>query len=126
MKALRHPALWFAAFGAWFATLWWLSSQVREFPPALDFRLSDKVLHFGWFFGGAGLFAAALFRLDPTRPFLRRALLGVIVLTLVGISDELHQATVPGRDATFADLLADFLGACTGILVFERLKRVLE
>lgn len=126
MALLRHPALWLAAFLAWFGTLWWLSSAPREFPAALDFRASDKLLHFGYFFGGSGLFSAWWFRRHPDQPAWRRILFAWILLTLVGVSDEWHQSTVPGRDATLSDLLADSLGALAGALVFHACRRTLS
>lgn len=125
MGILRHQGLWLAAFLTWFAVLWWLSSAPRQFPEPLGFRASDKVLHFGYFFGGSGLFSAWWFRRSPDQAPWRRILVAWIVLTLVGISDEWHQSTVPGRDATLSDLLADSLGALAGALVFHACRRPL-
>ncbi|MEP4079791.1 VanZ family protein [Haloferula sp.] len=125
MRLPRHPALWLALFGIWFGVTWWLSSAPRDFPSGLDFRASDKVLHFGWYFGGCGLFSAALFRLRPELPTARRILIAVAVVALCGIIDEFHQATVPGRDATIGDFLADTLGALAGAIVFQKIHKIL-
>jgi VanZ family protein len=35
----------------------------------------------------------------------------------VGVPDELHQATLPGRVAGLDDLLADAVGVCVGLWV---------
>lgn len=44
-----------------------------------------------------------------------KAVIGVIMIaTLYGLSDELHQAIVPVRNASGQDLLVDMLGACDG------------
>ena len=44
-----------------------------------------------------------------------RALFAAIVLaTLYGITDELHQSFVPNRQTDVKDVLVDFLGACAG------------
>ena len=121
----RHPAFWLLLFVTWFGVTWWLSSVTHQFPSELSFRASDKVLHFGWFFGGSGLFSAALFRFRPELPATRRILIALAVIALCGIIDELHQATVPGRDATIGDFLADTLGGLVGALVFHRFHRIL-
>jgi VanZ family protein len=126
-RVVRNPSLWFAAFALWFGTLWWLSSRVNDFPPGLDFRFSDKLLHFGWFFGGALLFSAFLFRRNPAAPRWGRALaLTVLVVGLTGALDEFHQSHVPGRSGNDpADFTADLLGAFAGALVFRKAHRLI-
>ena len=126
-RLVRNPSLWFAAFAVWFGTLWWLSSRVNHFPPGLDFRFSDKLLHFGYFFGGALLFSAYLFRLRPSVPRWGRVLaLTVIVVGLTGALDEFHQSHVPGRSGNDpADFTADLLGAFAGALVFRKSHRLI-
>lgn len=126
-RTVRHPALWLGAFVVWFSTLWWLSSKVQHFPPGLDFRFSDKLIHFGYFFGGAGLLSAFLYRLQPERPDWRRIfLLTFLVVGLTGALDEWHQSHVPGRSGNDpADLCADLTGALAGTLVFRRFHRAI-
>ncbi|MEM1085229.1 MAG: VanZ family protein [Verrucomicrobiota bacterium] len=126
MQLFRHPALWLFLFLVWFGVTWWLSSAPRQFPSGLQFQASDKVLHFGWYFGGCGLFSAALFRHRPELPAARRILIAVAVIAVCGIIDEIHQSTVPGRDATLGDFLADTSGALVGALVFHKLRRFLS
>ena len=123
MRLPHHPALWSSAFVLWFCVTWWLSSEPREFPEGLQFRSSDKILHFGWYFGAAGLFSAFLPAWNPGFPPARRHLVAVLVLALCGIIDEIHQSTVPGRDATIGDFLADTLGALAGTLTFTWFRR---
>lgn len=41
-------------------------------------------------------------------------ILAFLISTLYGVSDELHQSFVPGRDASIYDLLADTIGAFLG------------
>ena len=126
-RLVRNSWLWLAAFAIWFGTLWWLSSRVNHFPPGLDFRFSDKLLHFGYFFGGALLFSAYLFRLRPSVPRWGRVLaLTVIVVGLTGALDEFHQSHVPGRSGNDpADFTADLLGAFAGALVFRKSHRLI-
>ena len=44
-----------------------------------------------------------------------RALLTIVLATLYGMSDELHQSYVPGRDADRLDVVADCIGAAAGV-----------
>jgi VanZ family protein len=43
------------------------------------------------------------------------AVLAVLLSTLYGVSDELHQMFVPGRMADWADIVADAVGAMYGV-----------
>lgn len=126
-RLVRNPFLWLAAFAIWFGTLWWLSSRKNDFPPGLDFRFSDKLLHFGWFFGGALMFSAFLYRFDPDSPRWGRSLaLTVLVVGLTGALDEWHQSHVPGRSGNDpADFAADLLGAFAGAMVFRKAYRLI-
>jgi len=124
MRLPRHPGIWFAGFALWFGVLWWLSSRVHHVPPALSFQASDKILHFGWFLGGAGLLSAALFLVSPHGSTVKRVILTTLIVTLVGVIDEYHQSLVPGRHGNDPyDLTADFIGALTGSLLFQPFRR---
>ena len=43
--------------------------------------------------------------------------MAIIIASVYGIFDELHQLLIPGRSAEFLDWLADFFGAMTGVLI---------
>jgi VanZ family protein len=45
--------------------------------------------------------------------------LAVVLSTLYGVSDELHQAFVPGRHADLWDVVKDALGAVLGALAYR-------
>lgn len=126
-RPTRQPYFWLASYAIWFGVLWWLSSRKPDFPPDLTFQYSDKVLHFGYFFGGAGLLSAFLFRLDPVSPrWGKILLLTVITCGVVGLIDEWHQSFVPDRSGNDpADLSADLIGAFCGALVFRRSHRLI-
>lgn len=104
---------WRRALGAVGAVLWAatiaLASATPD-PPGADvvpeIPYLDKVVHLGLF-----AVLGALLRLAGLRP-------GVAWLLAAtwGLLDELHQSTVPGRDADPFDLLADAAGAYLGIL----------
>ncbi len=78
----------------------------------LPFR--DKAIHFveygvlGW------LCARAAAQSWPSVPIRRTFAFAVFVSTLYGLSDEVHQALVPGRSSELADVVADFVGSIAG------------
>ena len=132
---MRLPApcyrstIWFASFAIWFVVLWVLSSGPLLAPPVPEIPHIDKVLHFGYYFGGAGLLSAALFlfRQSPRLGWDVIHLTVIVLVTTTGIIDEWHQSWYEFRSGNDAgDLAADFLGAVTGTLVFRRFRRVLS
>jgi VanZ family protein len=126
-RLTRLPWFWLAAFAVWFGTLWWLSSRPNPFSTELPFRVNDKLQHFGYFFGGAGLFSAFLFRLNPEQPNWGKAFrLTLLAAALVGAIDEHHQSYTPNRSGHDpADFAADVIGAMCGALVFRRAHRLI-
>lgn len=127
-RFFRHPAFWSVCFVAWFSWLWWLSSAPREFPEALKFTDSDKVIHFGFYLGGSGLLSAALYLMPRKKPlkWWRQILLATAVMALVGASDEFHQSFVPNRSGNDPfDLTADVLGSLAGAFAFRKLHWIL-
>lgn len=117
----RQPAFWLGAFLCWLAALWLLSAFPRTgdyMPPIPHF---DKIVHFGYFFGGSGLFSAWQFRRDPGNPNWSRIILTAIALLgLIGCLDEFHQSFTPGRSGNDpSDVLADTVGAACGAFVFK-------
>jgi VanZ family protein len=83
-------------------------------PELLQFRWSDKLLHFG-VYGVVGF--TALIGAGRRRYALSRAaqLEAVGLAALHGFVDEVHQAFVPGRLASVGDGVADLLGAVVGV-----------
>ncbi len=88
-------------------------------PELMHFRFADKLMHFGAYsvVGALALVGSARRRLSLGRAALMEA---VLVATVHGALDEVHQGFVPGRDASFGDLAADFLGACVGAWLCAR------
>jgi VanZ family protein len=91
----------------WMALIFFLSS--RSDVPAPDlFWQQDKVFHL-FLFGVLGLLLA--FSLTPPAiSSWRRVLLITALVTVYGVTDELHQYFVPGREASAWDVLADGVG----------------
>jgi len=48
-------------------------------------------------------------------------ILSVLLSSLYGISDEIHQYFVPYRDADLIDVLADMLGGIMGVYIYQAL-----
>jgi hypothetical protein len=80
----------------------------------------DKVVHFVEY-GVLGFLLARLIT-NAQSGFSRVFLLCLVVIlaTLYGISDEVHQAFVPGRNASPWDVAADGLGGLMGAVIYKR------
>lgn len=102
-----------------------LSSQSHLPAPLAPLSGIDKALHAGWFFL-LGLLAYRAGRVGEGWPRRRTAFLVILGALLWGISDEAHQAFVPGRDVEAADVAADVAGAAAAALVAEPLLRRLR
>jgi VanZ family protein len=116
-------ALWLHAPPlAYAALLYHLSSA----PLTSTLPAGDKTVHVVAYAGLAGLTVRSLFfgtRWSPGHVFSAASLLAI----LYGISDEWHQAFVPGRSSGVDDVIADaagaLLGAALGVLVYVTLDR---
>ena len=53
----------------------------------------------------------------------KRIIIGIIVVLLYSISDEIHQLFVEGRSCEIRDVLIDTIGGSSSILLYERLRR---
>jgi VanZ family protein len=77
----------------------------------------DKVAHFTVFAGITGLFAIGLGA--------RGAFPAMLIVWVVGLADELHQATLRGRSADWSDWLVDAAaaGLAAAVLTWMRARR---
>jgi VanZ family protein len=80
---------------------------VQELPPFVD-----KVIHAAVFGGFSLTVWMALRYSAPRVSTVRLSLLAVLIATLYGLSDEIHQSFVPGRTMDGLDVVADAIGAC--------------
>jgi VanZ family protein len=109
----RKTALifWLLTLG-YMGIIYSLSSMNDLFLPRISNNF-DKVIHMC-----AYIPLAFLIYLSMDRSGLRRYVfvLAFFAASLYGITDELHQSTVPGRDPAVGDFLADSVGAFLGSL----------
>lgn len=103
------PALFWAVF------VLFLGGRSNIQGPSIDLPV-DKLAHFV-LYGILGALAAWGWQRRGRRPRWYWLVLGAI---LVGALDELHQRSVAGRSAEFADWIADALGSLVGFLVVSR------
>ena len=94
--------------------IFYASAQPDLKPPA---GLTDKPTHsIAYTVLGALIVRALAGGLGP-RIEISTALLGIVLTTAYGATDEFHQMFVPGRYAEVKDLLADAIGAVLGAIV---------
>jgi VanZ family protein len=99
-----------------------ISAFEVKVPGLQHLPLRDKGIHFleyavlGWLCAGASS------RSWPTAAAWRTASFAVFVSVLWGLSDEIHQALVPGRSSELGDLLADLAGSIAGAALWHLLS----
>lgn len=102
----------------WFGVLWYSSSRSSSDETPQLFPHVDKVLHFGYFFGGAILLAQLL----STARIKRLSSIHIVIYCIIagatiGAIDEYHQSFTPGRYGNDVfDWLADCLGTTAGVI----------
>jgi VanZ family protein len=116
-SSLASPRLWLFSVILWGGALFLLSSLPTV--PHVDgpeIPHLDKVMHFGYFMGGAFLFTNYLLLRHgvKTRPLVR-VFAPILLFSVIGALDEYHQTFTPGRSGNDPfDWLADLLGAVSG------------
>lgn len=83
-----------------------------------SFPAMDKFIHAAEYAVLGGLWVRAVSQSWRALPTSRVLVSAVLFVTLYGISDEWHQAYVPGRTPGMADALADTAGGTLGSLGF--------
>jgi VanZ family protein len=90
------------------------------------FTYEDKILHLGEYGILGALLARAMARTAPGEATLATYAGAVAWGTLIGVADEIYQASTPGRSSSLADLATDVGALCLAALLvrFLRVRRV--
>lgn len=113
----RLPRRYFVVFGLMWMGLIFLASSRSGVPTPMVFDGQDKFMHALTYAVLALLWARAW--CSEGTPFQWKHVFGVTILCAVyGVTDEIHQMYVPGREASVADWLADAVGGFLGALLF--------
>lgn len=104
--------------------IFWLSAQSD--PGRLSsFEVPDKIAHLLEYSGFGFLLMRMLVFLKPKQDVVRQLIWVLSGALLYGLSDEVHQYFVPGREFSWMDLLADgaggYLGARLWMVLSEKL-----
>lgn len=112
-ERLRHwrPAI------AYMTLIFIVSSFEVRVPAMSRLPLKDKLVHFVEYLILGGLCTYATVRTWPRRRAWRTVALGALLAAAFGVTDELHQAFVPGRSSDIADVYADALGSTVGAVL---------
>ena len=105
--------------------IFYLSAQSHpedQLPSFVFKNVSDKVLH-AVEYGTLSLLCYRAFRWAAGPAVARQAVvLAIVTASVYGITDEVHQAFVPLRDASWQDWLADTIGAVIGAMSWRSIR----
>ena len=87
-----------------------------------DWPYIDKLLHIAVYALLGALFLRAFKTLRIQHNLKLVMILSILLSSLYGISDEIHQHFVPFRNADFMDALADMIGSVGGVYVYQLLS----
>ncbi len=99
-------------FLVWAVIIFWSASLPGSGQPQA-FTGLDKIQHVLAYGVLAFLLAKAIYRHFSWS----RLVVIVMVVVLLGVCDELYQATIPNRNSSISDVMADGIGAIAGFLV---------
>ena len=106
--------------------IFWLSAQSD--PGHLSpFPVPDKIAHILLYTGFGFLLMRMLIYLKPEQDVVRHLIWVLSAALLYGLSDEVHQYFVPGREFSWMDLLADGAGGYLGArlwMIFVRERKL--
>jgi VanZ family protein len=91
---------------------------------SISVGVSDKIEHFGAYgLLGVFLFLALKFQNQYTLFNKFPATFTVLIASIYGVIDELHQLIIPGRSAEFFDWFADFTGSVLAVIILNYIFR---
>ena len=99
----------------WMGLLFYLSHQPSLPMPSL-FSAQDKITH-ALAYGALAVMLLGSFPLRADRYSWQQIGASVVIASLYGASDELHQSFIPRRSSEIGDWVADTLGALIAVLL---------
>lgn len=126
MRILRNPLPYYVLTISYAALIFYLSSRESVEGTGFDVISFDKAAHVvEYFILGFLLYLSIHFSNLDLQVFIsripgkmeRNAVPGILLGTLYGISDEVHQHFVPGRDMKVLDVVADAIGVVLGVIL---------
>jgi len=112
------------------AWIFWLSAQPKLPHPGRKVGLSDQLFDYAAHAVTFGVLAALVWRVvifchrpQPEPTLNSPPFLSILFSALYALSDEIHQAFVPGRWAKLSDWLADILGILVMVALLNWAKR---
>ncbi len=117
--SIRTALIYWSFTIIYMAIIFFISSFKGQILP-LSIKGLDKILHTG-IYTVLGFLSYFSFRESGAQKYV--FLLSFAFAVLYGITDELHQIYVPGRQASFGDIIADFVGAFLGCYSAAFVKR---
>lgn len=94
---------------------------------SISVGVSDKIEHFGAY-GLLSIFLFLAIKFQDKFLLLTNypATFTILIASIYGVIDELHQLYIPGRSAEFYDWLADFTGSILAVIILIYLFKKLE
>ena len=102
-----------------YCLLIFIQSSYPSIKSAPELPHIDKVLHFVAYALLGALFLRAFKTSRIKNNVKLMVILSVLLSSLYGISDEIHQYLIPYRDADLMDVLADTLGGIMGVYIYQ-------
>lgn len=91
------------------------------------FAISDKIHHLvAYFILSALLYLTLIYQRKSKTLFTNAPLATILLASIYGALDEIHQIFVPGRFADILDWLANFAGTLLGVLLISYLIKKLK
>jgi len=94
--------------------------------PNIGIEWEDKIMHFFVYFI-FGITVIVFILSNSKKNNLRFvAIISILIGSFYGLSDEIHQYFIPGRDAEFLDWIADLFGILISLIFIKSLKRKVD
>ena len=126
--AALSPVKFFIYFWLWpvlIALMIFFGSSLSNPPVPVAFTGTDKLIHVLAFIPLGFLVLRAMNAHCPKKKWIS-IVFSFILCTFYGVSDEVHQLFVPGRNPDAVDVLADAIGTILGIATYIIIVRALR